>query len=62
MSKHNYTIYLSYGFTVKTDDYLDPDTDFYQLRELAIKRLSKIGLDEIVREADLGEIDYEEVA
>jgi hypothetical protein len=59
MAKHNYTIYLSYGFTVSSDEYLDIDKDFYTLRDLAISKLSNIGLDEIVQEADLGEIDYD---
>lgn len=62
MAKHNYTIWLSYGFTVGTDEYLEPDSDqdFEKLKRLAIKRLEDIGLYEIVSEGDFSEIVYEE--
>jgi hypothetical protein len=62
MAKHSYTIWLTYGFTVKADDYLEPDndTDFDKLKRLAIKRLEDIGLYEIVSEGDFSEIIYDE--
>ena len=55
---NTYTIWLEYGFTVSTDETLDPDNhlDYYRLVSLAENKLNEIGLAEIISEASLSDI------
>jgi hypothetical protein len=60
--KYTYTIWMTYGFTVKSDEKLDPevDGDYYALMGLAKDRLNQIGLQEIISEGDFNDISIEE--
>jgi hypothetical protein len=59
---YTYTIWMTYGFTVESDQLLDPEVhgDYYALMGLAAKKLNQTGLQEIISEGDFNDISVEE--
>lgn len=64
MPKYTYTVWIDYGFTVQSDEPLDPDNtaEYCALQYLAEQRLREIGLDDILLEASYNNISVEEIA
>lgn len=64
MPKYTYTVWIDYGFTVQSDEPLDPDNtaEYYALQCIADQRLREIGLDDIIAELSYNDISVEELA
>jgi hypothetical protein len=62
MAKYAYTVWVEYGFTVQSDELLDPDSDidYIKIQAMADERLREIGLSAMISEATYSDITVEE--
>ena len=62
MAKHTYTVWVEYGFTVQSDELLDPDSDidYIKIQAMADDRLREIGFSAMISEATYSDITVEE--
>lgn len=61
MEKHEYTIWVSYGLTISSDENFDENTEegFVKIQNLAKEKLSQIGITEIIADAEFGDIMHD---